>query len=69
MLSQRDSDRSLAHLQAFFESTSHVYATMDTFRLGPIGFGASEQSYFSALLRWVLVLCPVHDAPAVYCST
>jgi hypothetical protein len=26
-----------------FESTSHVYATMDTFRLGPIGFGASEQ--------------------------
>eukprot|EP01047_Picozoa_sp_COSAG01_P053536 COSAG01_NODE_5750_length_4058_cov_1.778030_2_plen_227_part_00 len=33
----------LAQAAVCFESTSHVYATMDTFRLGPIGFGASEQ--------------------------
>ena len=42
--------RRLALAAACFESTSHIYATMDPYRLGPIGLTPSVQSYYSALL-------------------
>ena len=42
--------RRLALAAACFESTSHVYATMDTYRMGPIRLTPSVQSYYSALL-------------------
>lgn len=42
--------RRLALAAACFESTSHVYATMDTYRMGPIKLTPSVQSYYSALL-------------------
>ena len=42
--------RRLALAAACFESTSHVYATMDTYRMGPIKLTPSFQSYYSALL-------------------
>ena len=40
----------LALAAACFESTSHIYATMDTYRMGPIRLTPSVQSYYSALL-------------------
>ena len=45
--------RRLALAAACFESVSHIYATMDTFRLGPIRLIPSHQSYASALLSGI----------------
>ena len=42
--------RRLALAAACFESTSHIYATMDAYRMGPIRLTPLVQSYYSALL-------------------
>jgi hypothetical protein len=45
--------RRLAISGALFSGTRGIYATFDSYRLGPIGWSPAEQSYFSAALSGV----------------